>query len=90
MYTGQGRFHGSTTSTLKDIVGIANVTVENLRNVSDYLDSAQRVGVDANSLAPNVQNEIDSLQVKINNAANLLSTAATDNARDIRYVLEAV
>ncbi|KAF9616317.1 hypothetical protein IFM89_029093 [Coptis chinensis] len=40
-----GKFHGSTGDTLEYIVKQSNVTVDNLRNVSNYLSQLKRVGV---------------------------------------------
>ncbi|KAF9590254.1 hypothetical protein IFM89_032032 [Coptis chinensis] len=40
---GGGKFHGSTGDTLEYIVKQSNVTVDNLRNVSDYLSAAKSV-----------------------------------------------
>ncbi|CAN1287839.1 hypothetical protein LINPERPRIM_LOCUS19743 [Linum perenne] len=39
LYNGQGKFHRSTTQTLEYVVSQADSTVENLKNVSDYLAS---------------------------------------------------
>ncbi|CAN1828458.1 hypothetical protein LINPERHAP1_LOCUS32236 [Linum perenne] len=46
LYNGQGKFHRSTTQTLEYVVSQADSTVENLKNVSDYLASAKLLGVD--------------------------------------------
>ncbi|KAF9625667.1 hypothetical protein IFM89_025228 [Coptis chinensis] len=59
LYTGQGKFHGSTGDTLEYIVKQSNVTVDNLRNVSDYLSAAKSVGVVRFFLGPDVQTSID-------------------------------
>jgi hypothetical protein len=42
LYDGQGKFHKSTTTTLKFVVSQANYTVDNLRNLSDSLLAAKR------------------------------------------------
>ncbi|PKI52605.1 hypothetical protein CRG98_026945 [Punica granatum] len=90
LYTGQGKFHGSTTGTLNYIVKQANTTAENLRNVSDYLESAKRMGVDSVFLPTNVQNNIDSVKTKINSSAATLSSKTSDNSQKIQDGLDAM
>ncbi|KAL0394299.1 UNVERIFIED_CONTAM: hypothetical protein Slati_4396100 [Sesamum latifolium] len=46
LYTGQAKFHSSTTSTLDYVVSQADTTSENLRNVSGYLSAAKQINVD--------------------------------------------
>ncbi|KAJ0495232.1 putative transmembrane protein [Helianthus annuus] len=45
LYTGQGKFYHSTTKTLDYVVSQANTTAQNLRNLSDVLASAKKIGV---------------------------------------------
>ncbi|KAM7490037.1 hypothetical protein LguiA_032958 [Lonicera macranthoides] len=90
LYTGQGKYHGSTTRTLKYIVNTSDSTVEKLRNVSDYLAAAKRIGVDQVFLPSNIQGDIDRIQTKINSSANTLSTQTKDNADNIHNVLNSV
>ncbi|GAB4854620.1 hypothetical protein Ancab_023203 [Ancistrocladus abbreviatus] len=89
LYTGQGRFHRSTTGTLQYVVEQADMTVWKLRNVSDYLAAAKQAGVDQVSLPSNVQTDIDEIQTKINTSASFLAEQAEDNANDIQDVLDA-
>ncbi|KAK4395371.1 hypothetical protein Sango_1691400 [Sesamum angolense] len=59
LYTGQEKFHDSTKSTLDYVLGQADSTVSNLKNVSNYLTAAKKVGVDQVFLPQDVQNNID-------------------------------
>ncbi|KAJ7979032.1 Transmembrane protein [Quillaja saponaria] len=90
LYTGQGKFHRSSSNTLGYVVSQADITAENLRNVSDYLAAAKRIGVDAVFLPPNVQKSIDDIQTKINSSAANLSSKAEKNSKDIQDVLDSV
>ncbi|KAF6147650.1 hypothetical protein GIB67_031641 [Kingdonia uniflora] len=90
LYIGQGKFHSSTTNTLEYVVKQANVTVDNLRNVSDYLDSAQKIGVARVFLAPDVQGRIDSIQTKINASSITLADRTKKNSDDIQDTLGTV
>ncbi|KAL5547702.1 hypothetical protein UlMin_002933 [Ulmus minor] len=90
LYTGQGKFHNSTTNTLDYVVHQADITVENLRNVSDYLSAAKRIGVDSVSLPARVQNSIDEIQTKINSSASTLSSTTEKNSKDIQNGLDSM
>ncbi|KAG4957241.1 hypothetical protein JHK85_043621 [Glycine max] len=90
LYTAQGKFHGSTTSTLKYVVSQADFTAENLRNVSHYLDAAQKIGVDAVFLPGDVQKNIDEVQTKINSSAAELSSKTKENSETIKDVIDAM
>lgn len=88
LYTAQGKFHGSTTTTLKYVVSQADFTAENLRNVSDYLDAAKNIGVDAVFLPSDVQTNIDTIKTKINSSAVELSTKTHENSEQINDGLD--
>ncbi|PON77839.1 plasma membrane fusion protein [Trema orientale] len=90
LYTGQGKLHDSTTNTLDYVVHQADVTVENLRNVSDYLAAAKRIGVDAVFLPTDVQNNIDQIQTKISSSANTLSNKTEENSKEIQNGLDSM
>lgn len=90
LYTGQGKLHDSTKDTLNYVVHQADVTVENLRNVSDYLAAAKRIGVDAVFLPEEVQNKIDQIQTKINSSAMTLSKTTQDNSMQIQDGLDSM
>lgn len=90
LYTGQGKFHQSTTTTLDYVVSQSNYTVKNLRNFSDSLAAAKKVNVDQVILPSGVMNQIDTAQTKLNSSANNLESRTLDNSRKIKKVLNAV
>ncbi|XP_059454188.1 uncharacterized protein LOC132184534 [Corylus avellana] len=90
LYTGQGNFHSSTTSTLEYVVNQADTIVENLRNVSGYLAAAKGVAVDSIFLPSDVRKNIDNIETKINSSASTLSQTTTDNSKSIQDGLDAV
>lgn len=90
LYTGQGKFHNTTSDTLDFVVKQANTTVDNLRNVSYYLAAAKKIEVDQVFLPPNVQNSIDNVDTKISAAASTLETETKNNSNDIKDALETV
>lgn len=90
LYTGQGKFHSSTTNTLEYVVSQAYITGENLRNVSEYLDASKRLGVDQISLPAPVRTNIENIETKINDSASSLKTETAKNSNDIQNVLDSV
>ncbi|KAK8595703.1 hypothetical protein V6N13_000399 [Hibiscus sabdariffa] len=88
LYTGQGKFHTTTTNTLKYAVYKADVTAENLRNVSSFLSAAKDISVDSSILSPDIQRSIDDVNKKINSSASTLSTKAADNKDKIQHGLD--
>ena len=90
LYDGQGKFHRSTTTTLKFVVSQANYTVDNLRNLSDSLSAAKKVDIGRFLLPPNVQNQINEIQGKLDSSANDLAVKTTDNAAKIKKLLNQV
>ncbi|XP_047318864.1 uncharacterized protein LOC124922167 isoform X2 [Impatiens glandulifera] len=87
LYTGQGKFHDSTSNTLGYVLNQAGFTVDNLRNVSNYLASAKKVGVNQVVLPSDVQNNIDDANAKIVFAANTLQSVTVKNKDNIDKVL---
>ncbi|XP_050367036.1 uncharacterized protein LOC126785398 [Argentina anserina] len=83
LYTGQAKFHSSTTKTLDYVVSQADTTVESLRNLSGYLGAAKRIGVDSIFLPSDVQNSIDTTITKLNSAATKLSDTTEKNSKRI-------
>ncbi|KAM5548075.1 hypothetical protein ABKV19_002167 [Rosa sericea] len=59
LYMGQGLFYDSTRKTLDYLVKEADETAQNLRNVSDSLSAAKKIGLDAIVLPTDIQNQID-------------------------------
>ncbi|KAG6526704.1 hypothetical protein ZIOFF_016705 [Zingiber officinale] len=90
LYTGQGKFHRSTYSTMDYVVSQANFTVENLRNFSDSLSDAKKITVDQVLLPSNVRADIDDIEARVNKSANQLADRTSDNSRKIRRVLDRV
>ncbi|KAG7583682.1 hypothetical protein ISN44_As08g031980 [Arabidopsis suecica] len=90
LYTGQGKFHASTTDTLDYVVSQANLTSENLRNVSDYLNAAKKVDVQSSILPQDVLSSIDNIQGKINSSATTLSVKTMENQDKIQNVLDSM
>ncbi|KAG8060595.1 hypothetical protein GUJ93_ZPchr0002g24589 [Zizania palustris] len=90
LYDGQGKFHKSTTTTLKYIVSQANFTVDNLNNLSDSLSAAKKVDIGQFLLPPDVQNQINEIQGKLNSSATELATRTTDNSEKIQKLLNQV
>ncbi|KAF5932255.1 hypothetical protein HYC85_028426 [Camellia sinensis] len=90
LYTGQGKFHNSTSDTLDYVVRQSNLTVQNLRNVSDYLAAAKRVGVYQVFLPRNVQNSIEKVEAGINASATTLEHVTMKNRNNIDNVLNSV
>ncbi|KAK9141784.1 hypothetical protein Syun_011184 [Stephania yunnanensis] len=88
LYTGQGKFHGSTTDTLKYVVSQANLTVENLHNVSDILATAKKTGVDNVFLPSELQTKIDQIETKINDSSVTLASRTNKNSDKIQNVLD--
>nr|GEV02974.1 chaperonin like [Tanacetum cinerariifolium] len=90
LYTGQAKFHHSTTETLKYVVHQANTTAGKLRNLSDDLESAKKIGVAQVFLPVQVQSDIDEIQTKLNSTSYALSERTEDNKDDIHRVLDTV
>ncbi|KAL5212135.1 hypothetical protein ABZP36_022982 [Zizania latifolia] len=90
LYDGQGKFHISTTTTLKFVVSQANFTVDNLNNLSDSLSAAKKVDIGQFLLPPDVQNQINDIQGKLNSSASELATRTTDNSEKIKKLLNQV
>ncbi|KAJ4829666.1 hypothetical protein Tsubulata_034580 [Turnera subulata] len=90
LYTGQGKFHSSTTGTLDYVVNQANSAADNLAIVSDYLSAAKGVGVDQFFLPATDLNNIDKVKNMINVSANILKKDTEKNSDTIRTVLQAI
>ncbi|KAL0327403.1 UNVERIFIED_CONTAM: hypothetical protein Sangu_1818300 [Sesamum angustifolium] len=90
LYTGQEKFHSSTINTLEYVVHQADTTSGNLRNVSEYLSAAKQINISQVSLPPNVQTDIDQIQMSIDSSATTLATKTRDNSEDIKHLIESV
>ncbi|KAI4379366.1 hypothetical protein MLD38_005677 [Melastoma candidum] len=90
LYTGQGKFHSSTSNTLVYVVDQAKSTSQNLEDVSKYLAAAKQIGVGSFSLPASVRNNIDEVETKINSSAATLSNNTTKNSRNIQDGLDSM
>ncbi|KAF5192078.1 B3 domain-containing protein, partial [Thalictrum thalictroides] len=90
LYTGQGKFNGSTEDTLEYVVKQANLTADNLRNVSGYLAAAKGIKVATVLLGPDVQTSIDEIDSKINSSATTVADKTEKNSNTIEKVLHDV
>lgn len=90
LYTGQGRFHNSTSETLEYVVSQADLTAQKLRDVSDYFAAAKQTGVDQVFLPSDVQTDIDQIEIKINSSASILDDKTVHNSNDIKDLLDSI
>lgn len=90
LYTGQGKFHNSTTNTLDFVVKQSKDTSYNLNNVIVILDTAKGIGVDQVSLPLNIKNNIDRVDKMVNKAARELESKTKKNEKDIQEALNSV
>ncbi|KAF7808792.1 putative transmembrane protein [Senna tora] len=87
---GQDKFHGEALDTLHFVVNQSDYTVQTLRNVTEYLSLAKTINVAQILLPSDVMEDIDSLNVDLNTAANTLSEQTDENSVKIRRVFNAV
>ncbi|KAH9310909.1 hypothetical protein KI387_025944, partial [Taxus chinensis] len=90
LYVGQDKFHRNISHTLDYVVDQSEFTVQNLRNVSQYLALAKTTGVDQIFLPVSEQQKIDDLNRKLKTEANSLESKTYDNSHNIENVLDAV
>eukprot|EP01018_Ginkgo_biloba_P015561 Gb_28682 [translate_table: standard] len=90
LYFGQDKFHGNISQTMGYVVHQSEVTVGNLRNVTEYLALAKTTGVDQIFIPASDQKKIDDLNKKLTGAANELETKTNDNSQKIQDVLDSV
>ncbi|XVF86375.1 hypothetical protein PTKIN_Ptkin18bG0034800 [Pterospermum kingtungense] len=87
---GQGKFHNSSTDTLEYVVQQADMTVDKLRNGSDYLEAAKQIQMNGIVLPPNIQADIERVDKKINDSAKTLETKTEENSDKIQHFLDCV
>ncbi|XWS11741.1 hypothetical protein CRYUN_Cryun37aG0026100 [Craigia yunnanensis] len=90
LYVGQGKFQTSTKDTLEYVVEQADVTVDKLRNVSDYLQAAKQIVVNQITLLPNIQANMERVDKKINDSAKTLERETEENSEKIHDVLDSI
>ncbi|CAL0307086.1 unnamed protein product [Lupinus luteus] len=90
LYTGQGRLHGSTTYTLDFVVSQAELTTQNLKNVSDYFDTSEQIGLGAGAalLPSDILAGIEQVKIKIKNAVTTLITQTGENSKKIHQGID--
>lgn len=71
-------------------MGQANITVANLRNFSDNLVDAKKIGMGQIFLPSPVLGNIDGLLTKLNTSMNDLTSHTSDNSKKIQDVLNSV
>ncbi|KAJ9555232.1 hypothetical protein OSB04_009846 [Centaurea solstitialis] len=90
LYTGQGKFHQSSSKTLEYIVYQADMTAKTLQNVSEDLATAKNIAVAQVFLPVDVQADIDAIQTKLNVSAIELSKRTKENKVSIHNILKSV
>ncbi|KAG8075145.1 hypothetical protein GUJ93_ZPchr0006g41542 [Zizania palustris] len=90
LYDGQGKFHGTTTATLRFVVGQSNDAVASLRGFTGFLETAKATGVERVSLPRNLQGKVDDVVRKVNASADELASRTSSNSRKIRTALETI
>ncbi|XP_030452590.2 uncharacterized protein LOC115674363 [Syzygium oleosum] len=90
IYTGQGKFHKTTSRALEYVVNQADLTVGKLKDVSDNIAQAKQVGVDKVFVPPSVQTDIDQIEAKIDSSTNALAGQTVENSDDMRHLLDSV
>ena len=78
------------SDTLDFVDKQANTTVVKLRNFSDNLYAATKVGVDQVFLPATRQGQIIAVATRVNSTANIFDIRASDNSRKIRNLLNQV
>ncbi|KAK4260723.1 hypothetical protein QN277_003801 [Acacia crassicarpa] len=87
---GQNKFHGEALHTLHYVVNQSDYTVKTLRNVTEYLSLAKTINVTQIILPSDVMEDIDSINLDLNTAADTLSEKTNENSARIRRVFSAV
>ncbi|KAF5192111.1 envelope glycoprotein B [Thalictrum thalictroides] len=90
LYANQGKFHESTTDTLKYVIEQEKIIVDNLQSVSYYLSSAKQVGVDNVFIPSDVQTRIDQIGSKISTSIASLSDRTEKNSDNIHGSLHSI
>ncbi|KAJ0571017.1 putative transmembrane protein [Helianthus annuus] len=90
LYTGQGKFHNSTTDTLDFVVSESKDTINKLNNVSEILATSKNIGVDQVSLPPSMKQNIDRVDEMVSKAVRSLDSETQKNEKDIHDVLNSV
>ncbi|KAK1550910.1 hypothetical protein Q3G72_026746 [Acer saccharum] len=88
LYTGNGKFTISIDDTLDYVENQAKYTSDNLKNVSNYLDTAKTVAVNSVFLPSEIQQAIDSIDKMIKSASTTLNDATSNNSKRIQTAVD--
>eukprot|EP00253_Pinus_taeda_P003612 PITA_03612 len=87
---GQDKFHREISDTLEFVVKQSDVIVENLRNVTEYLDDAKTISVAQIVIPEDEQHQIEELNENLIRAADELEEITSDSADKIQKALDVV
>eukprot|EP00252_Welwitschia_mirabilis_P018467 TRINITY_DN4102_c0_g1_i1.p1 TRINITY_DN4102_c0_g1~~TRINITY_DN4102_c0_g1_i1.p1 ORF type:complete len:581 (-),score=71.90 TRINITY_DN4102_c0_g1_i1:575-2317(-) len=87
---GQDKFHHEISNTLVFVVKQSDITVENLRNVSSYLDDAKSLRIAQSVIPDDKQHQIGELNTELIKAADELEDKTYGNAEKVQKVLDVV
>lgn len=87
---GQDKFHREISDTLEFVVKQSDVIVENLRNVTEYLDDAKTISVAQIVIPEDEQHQIEELNENLIRAADELEEITLDSADKIQKALDVV
>ncbi|KAK4853933.1 hypothetical protein QYF36_016646 [Acer negundo] len=88
LYTGNGKFTISIDDTLDYVENQAKYTSDNLKNVSNYLDTAKTVAVNSVFLPSEIQQAIDSIDKMIKSASTTLNDVTSNNSKRIQTAVD--
>ncbi|CAJ2634611.1 unnamed protein product [Trifolium pratense] len=80
LYSSEQKVHGTTSNTMKYVVSQVEFTNENLKNVSNYLDSAKKISIEL-GLPRDIDKGIHSVQKKIMVTSNDLSKKTRNTSK---------
>ncbi|KAF2927799.1 uncharacterized protein [Oryza sativa Japonica Group] len=90
LYDGQGKFHGSTTATLRFVVNQSDGAVASLRGFSGFIEAAKAAAVEKATLPADLQGKVDDVVRRVDASADDLAARTTTNSRKIRTALETI
>ncbi|KAF0902878.1 hypothetical protein E2562_019170 [Oryza meyeriana var. granulata] len=90
LYDGQGKFHGSTTATLRFVVNQSDGAVASLRGFTGFLETAKAAAVEKVSLPADLQGKVDDAVRRVDASADELAARTIRNSRKIRTALETI
>ncbi|EEE66111.1 hypothetical protein OsJ_22147 [Oryza sativa Japonica Group] len=90
LYDGQGKFHGSTTATLRFVVNQSDGAVASLRGFSGFIEAAKAAAVEKATFPADLQGKVDDVVRRVDASADDLAARTTTNSRKIRTALETI